>query len=404
MNKESKENKELITIVYFDSKPDENAGKRINMLQEINDYVLFYSNMDECINCLQLIKKEKFILVIAGNDVVDTMPRIDKIRQIDAIFIACTKMEEHDQFDGKINGIFIDDEEMMDAIRQQIEIIHKQLEVFSFYRLNQRYIRNLKTDWAEFLWFHVFKHVVIHLPHDESAKKEMLDASRRYYRDNPHELERIDQFERSYKSEEAIQWYTKNSFVYRLINKALRTEDIEQLYLFRYFIQDLCAALSVKHQVLMEFGEPITVYRGLRLRQEEFDELVKDEKKLVSMNGYLSTSVTEEVAEMYAGKPTATSDKLSVVIEIECDVKELGDGLIFAYIASQSNFRDECEVLFDIGATFELIESPKQNEKGVWNLKMIATDKGRELVRKYIDDNLEYGTIVSARIMFGVLL
>jgi tetratricopeptide (TPR) repeat protein len=184
----------------------------------------------------------------------------------------------------------------------------------------------------------------------------------------------------------------------------LRTEDIEQLYLFRYFIQDLCAALSVKHQILIEYGEPITVYRGLRLRQEEFDELVKDEKKLVSMNGYLSTSVTEEVAEMYAGKPTATSDKLSVVIEIECDVKELGDSLIFAYIASQSNFRDEYEVLFDIGATFELIDSPKQNEKGIWNLKMIATDKGRELVRKYIDDNLEFGAIMSARIMFGVLL
>jgi tetratricopeptide (TPR) repeat protein len=404
MNKESKENKELITIIYFDSKPNENAGRRNNMLQKINDYVLFYSNMDECVNRIQLIKKEKIILVIAANDVVDTMPRIDKIRQIDAVFVTCNKIEEYDQFNEKITGIFTDDDEMMGVIGQQIEIIHKQLEVFSFYRLNQRYIRNLKIDSAEFLWFHVFKYVVTRLPHDDYAKKEMLDASRHYYRDNTHELERIDQFERSYKSEDAIQWYTKNSFVYRLINKALRTEDIEQLYLFRYFIQDLCSALSFKHQILIELGEPITVYRGLRLRQDEFDELVKDEQKLVSMNGYLSTSVTKEVAEMYAGKPTATSDKLSVYIEIECDVKQLGDSVIFAYIASQSNFRDEYEILFDIGATFELTTSPEQNENGVWHLKMIATDKGRELVRKYIDDHLEFSTMMSPKIMFGALL
>lgn len=62
----------------------------------------------------------------------------------------------------------------------------------------------------------------------------MLDASREYYRDNRSELERINQFERTYRCEDAIQWYTKNSFVYRLINKALRTKDIEQLYIIRY--------------------------------------------------------------------------------------------------------------------------------------------------------------------------
>lgn len=77
----------------------------------------------------------------------------------------------------------------------------------------------------------------------------MLDASRHYYRDNICELQRINEFERCYKCEDAINWYTKNSFVYHLINKVLRTENIEQLYLFRYFIQDLCAAFRMKHQI-----------------------------------------------------------------------------------------------------------------------------------------------------------
>ena len=304
----------------------------------------------------------------------------------------------------------------MQYIRKQIEIIHKQLEIFSFYRRHQCYIRNSKINLADFLWFHVFKHIIIQYPHDENAKKEMLDASREYYRDNLRELERIDQFERTYRSEDAIQWYTKNCFVYRLINKALRTEDIEQLYIFRYFIQDLCAALQLNHQMLItgpdrtgparngRLGEPITVYRGLRLRQAEFDDLINDEEKLISMNGYLSTSVTEEVAQMYAGKPTSTPDKLSVLLEIECDLEKLDDSVLFAYVASQSQFRDEYEVLFDIGATFQLTDKPKQTDDGVWHLKMVASDEGRTLLRKYIDDNLEFSAVNSPKIMFGMLL
>ncbi len=44
MNETFAENKELITIIYLDSKSDENARKRTSMLQGINDYVLLISN------------------------------------------------------------------------------------------------------------------------------------------------------------------------------------------------------------------------------------------------------------------------------------------------------------------------------------------------------------------------
>ncbi len=46
----------------------------------------------------------------------------------------------------------------------------------------------------------------------------------------------IDQFAREHRSEKAICWYSKQSFVYKLINKALRTEYMDLLYKFRFFI------------------------------------------------------------------------------------------------------------------------------------------------------------------------
>ena len=156
--------------------------------------------------------------------------------------------------------------------------------------------------------------------------------------------------------------------------------------------------------MLVESGLPIIVYPGLRLRQAEFHDPINDEQKLISMNGYLSTSVTREVAQMYAGKPMATSDKISVISEIECDVEKLGDSVVFVYIASQSNFRDEYEVLFEIGTTFQLTSTPKQHDDGIWYLKMAASDEGRVLLQKYIDDNLEFSAITSPKIMFGMRL
>ena len=48
------------------------------------------------------------------------------------------------------------------------------------------------------------------------------------------ELKLIREFEDDYVSEKAIYWYTKDSFIYRMLNEAIRTQDIELLFLFRF--------------------------------------------------------------------------------------------------------------------------------------------------------------------------
>ena len=65
------------------------------------------------------------------------------------------------------------------------------------------------------------------LPSNDKAKQRMIRACRIYYLDNERELQQIDEFERSYTSEECIKWCTPETFVYEMVNKALRTEDIE---------------------------------------------------------------------------------------------------------------------------------------------------------------------------------
>jgi hypothetical protein len=55
----------------------------------------------------------------------------------------------------------------------------------------------------------------------------MIDSCRQYYQSNIKELKSIDEFEQEYQSNEAIDWYLKKTFLYRMVNKALHTMNFD---------------------------------------------------------------------------------------------------------------------------------------------------------------------------------
>lgn len=124
--------------------------------------------------------------------------------------------------------------------------------------------------------FHLFQDIIQELPHGDKAKEEMLTVCRQYYQKNSNILQSIDEFEQTYQNNDCIGWYTRDTFVYKLLNKALRTEDIEQLYKFRFYIVDLSNQLAWKDEKWEECGkwkkhdeEKITLYRGALINKNE---------------------------------------------------------------------------------------------------------------------------------------
>jgi hypothetical protein len=55
----------------------------------------------------------------------------------------------------------------------------------------------------------------MNMPKTLQAKEMMLGKCRKYYSNNEEELKNIKDFDQTYKSSEAIQWSTKESFVYK---------------------------------------------------------------------------------------------------------------------------------------------------------------------------------------------
>ncbi|CAF2050257.1 unnamed protein product [Rotaria magnacalcarata] len=146
----------------------------------------------------------------------------------------------------KIIGIYVKLDDLCQSIKEQVDLVNKQIQAFSFFDQHEKSTKELSKESAALLWFQLFNYVVARLPQNQQAKQKMVQICKDYYRGNESEIKLIEEFEKTYRSEYPLLWYSKQAFIYRLINKALRTEDVDLLYIFRFFICDLSKAFATR--------------------------------------------------------------------------------------------------------------------------------------------------------------
>ncbi|CAF1126891.1 unnamed protein product [Adineta steineri] len=217
----------------------------------------------------------------------------------------------------------------------------------------------------------------------------MLAEFRAYYQHNHHELLAIDDFERTYRSGDAIRWYTKPCFLFRLINKALRTEDICAFYTFRYFIIDLCTQLEEAVGKTASCAKIFRVYRGSRLSRDEVEQLQVG--MLVTANGFLSSSRDLNVAQQFISIDPVTGlspsrsrmDKRQYVL-FEIDVDLIHSPYTTAVdVTRHSTMPHEDEVIFNLGTTFTITDINYDTEHYLWHIQILSSSEVAELSRAY---------------------
>ncbi|CAF1019927.1 unnamed protein product, partial [Didymodactylos carnosus] len=344
-----KQNGEEITLVWLDEHKIDHSSNgneiilRKQILRQINDYCKFYDEQNSCVEYIYSIKNEKVFLVIPGSCANDILIRVHDLEQVDSVFIFCMERNKYlllmNDY-SKVVGIYTKQNDLIENIQKTVKLVEKQLITLNLYDQKQKSTRDLTTESGSFLFFQLFKDVLLNMLQTPASKREMIDKCREYYRGNKKELENIELFNLKYKTNEAIQWYTKNCFIYKLVNKALRTEDIEELFIYRFFIVDLSSNLMKKYKDLKKTHKEQTViylYRGADLPSDELNRLKVNIGNLISTNGFLSTSRCRNVALMFAS---------NVIFEIETDIRL--KTVICADIADISSMSDEQEVLFDL--------------------------------------------------------
>ncbi|CAF1145924.1 unnamed protein product [Adineta ricciae] len=213
------------------------------------------------------------------------------------------------------------------------------------------------------------------LPQIPSAKFEMFEECRRQYENNESELKKIAEFERDYFAISPITMYTRDSFLYRLLNDACRTENIDMMYKFRYYIHDLYKKLNQLHEEFLSSlpnSDTFQLYRGQFMSRYEFENLQQNIGQLYSTNTFLSTTMDAAVAFEYFSSPgdVQQPDVVNVLFIYTIDTR-LRHTKPFASIEKDSCVADEKEVLFCMGTAFRIDSIDRSSDNHFW--KVTAT-------------------------------
>ncbi|CAF3990748.1 unnamed protein product [Didymodactylos carnosus] len=385
-------------VVWLDANMDQTKDcidTKVYLHEGIN-YLRTFNNPDNCIDYITSIQNEKVFFIVSGSMGEIVAPLIDDIQQIHSVYVFCCNKakQEWTKQCPKISGIFVDKQPLLAKIKEDIESCSKELlpmSIFSPKANGEHSLRDLSKENATFMWYHFLIRILLLMPatRTDLAKNEMLEECRLYYKDNQTVQNNINKFEKDYKSEKAVWWYTCDGFIYRLLNKALRTQNIEAIFKFRFFIADLQRQLcQLHHQYRQSLGSDIspflTVFRGQVMTSVEVENLKRSIGGLISMNTFLSTTRKRDVAVAYAGSGELCNSTLeSVLFEIQVDMKI--ETKPFCYINQLSMFYDEEEVLFSIGTVFQ-VETIELMKNKIWNVKMILSgehDKRSEALTTY---------------------
>ncbi|CAF1182076.1 unnamed protein product [Rotaria sordida] len=140
------------------------------------------------------------------------------------------------------------------------------------------------------------------MKHGEQAKKDFIQFWRNEYKNNKAKAKYIAEFELQYSPESSIWWYSRECFLYEMLNWSLRTLDGETIIKMGFFLADLHRQIDSLHkqQVSLYHGKIFEVFRGQGLSTVDFDKLKKNKGGLISFNNFLSTSTDEAASLAFA--------------------------------------------------------------------------------------------------------
>ncbi|CAF4052276.1 unnamed protein product [Rotaria sp. Silwood1] len=342
---------------------------RTARLRNIIHCIKSFQNSDACVTYIQSVKREKIFFIVSGTLGKQVLPEIHDLSQVAFVYIFCENRLAHKKWSrqySKIHGIFIEEVSLLAKINDDVMAYMKNVTPMSIFDVRkQKSVKQLNKENVNFVWTQILLENLIRMPRTDIDKSDMLGECRNYYKYNPKEIEKINEFEQDYDSEFAIWWYTRDCFAFRLLNKALRIEDIDMLYKLRFFITDVYNKLSELHnefiQKSREHSSNLIVYRGQSIATDEFRTIQTNVGNIMSINTFLSTTTDKDVAIMYAGNGSERPALESLIFEINVDMA-IEESKPFANIQHMSYFHDENEVLFSLGASFRIMSVDKLTE------------------------------------------
>ncbi|CAF3430033.1 unnamed protein product [Rotaria socialis] len=365
-------------IIWFNSDVDNPI--KLNRLRKISDYVKFFDNIENCRDYIEIVAtasdKSALFLVSSGplaKKLVLAVHHLNAISSIHCLINAYSE-EEWMTNDPKIK-IHVALQPLLKSLLQNVDHYSKDHENQNIFDLTRNTTEQENTTDNIESWWPKLVYIIVHLPYPQDCFQRFLAIMRKYYSTNPSELRHIDQLELNYLSttnRNPIQEYTKDTFLYRMVNRVLRQKNIQFMFLFAFFLRDLFQQLKREHENFLRKqlkNSKVTVYRGQIMAKTEIEKLKGSTGNMVT-SSFMSTTFDPAMSEIYLGTSMPDDELQSILFEIELNLAE--KSFPYADISTISWFPSESETLLMPGLEFKMTENSiyYDLERKIWLAKL----------------------------------
>lgn len=348
-------------LIWVDStanEADPNIKKILKIIYQAVNLVKIYQDPNLCYGFLKTLTEEKVFLIVAGPLTQTLIPRVHPLIVVDKIFVFCgakTKYEALTKTWPKIKIVSTKIHDICVSVKNVVNQCIQNLIGMSFTKPQTDAHDNcLNRLEPSFMYTELFKKIIINMKHGSRTRDYFVQFARNKYADNPTELNIIEEFERDYRNENAIWWYTRECFIYHMMNRALRLLEADIIVNMGFFIHDLHKNIEKLCRTQASFyrGKRFKVFRGQGLSKTDHEKLMNIQGGLLGFNSFLSTSIQRDTSFAFAQVAARMENTVGILFIMNIDPKLASTP--FAKVNGVSYFPRENEIIFSMHTIFRV--------------------------------------------------
>jgi tetratricopeptide (TPR) repeat protein len=376
-------------LIYVNESIDQHNKdwqKTLAELRNVVNEVVICKEPTHCIQYLNQINDEKAFVISSGTVGQYLVPQIHGMHIVDAIYIFCsdkTMDEEWTKQWSKIQGVFISTQAICESLKTACRQVDHDAIPMCF--VQKQTLTTIRTSTQEknfnqlppsYMYSCIFKDIVLEIDEDDTKAIKNLLA---YCQSQNIQNTELQCFKKEYKSKSALWWYMSQTFVYAMLNHALRTLDTGMMAKMGFFVRNLHKELRQLHEKQSNsYKNKFTVYHGQGLSSEDFQHLRDTEGGLLALNTFVTASTDRFVAMGFITESLRKyADNVGVLFIMKIDPRNVSvSETPFACIDHDSVTKTEKEILFSMHTIFHVgkIKQSTENSR-LWEVPVTLTDE-----------------------------
>ncbi|CAF2064308.1 unnamed protein product [Rotaria magnacalcarata] len=373
-------------LIWLDLNVDESNDDYCSLLAQLRrviNTIIIFNDINRCIQFLTKTIDEKAFMIVSDCIGQYVVSQIHQMSQLDSVYVFCSNRLVREQWTkdwSKVKGVFTDVVPICELLKKAVRQFDYASVPISFGQSS--YVKDQKLNQLDqsFMYTQMLKEILFEINYSKDCVSDFTAYCREQCVNQSSAAHFLDNFETEYYLKGPAWWYTYPGFIFSMLNRALRNQEVDTIIKMGFFVRDLHEQIKELHKEQFIFEQVaddecilFTVYRGQGMTPADFSKMLETKGGLLSFNNFLSTSQDRAVCSALAESNADDPNLIGVVFEINIDTSI--ETAPFANLGGVSYFRSqESEILFSMHTVFRICEIEQiNNEARVWIVKLTLT-------------------------------